>query len=730
MNFPDWLNIRNVIPLNYIPLSPEQKNILNENIPLPKGKGKTARIVARENLKERIAPLLDDVTLLRSQVPFGDLKTAITLRDLAKVQEEVNKLAQEYNIAVPNINSEEEFLQFKAKLSEISFEIDPRVFSDFYEEFIESFHKSAIQPGTNIGPLAGLALGQPVSQSMLSDFHTVNSSFENSMERLARMKSILLASDSNAKPKSYFAIKYNPPSRPDSIIPAIKHHTQVQHVGTFDQIFNLRMKMEEITLQRILLTSPVIYNEDDIRKLGLRNLYKIYYMLNPSLVLQNPKFNYALELTLNPYLLYFYKLTLKMIVDKINNFEYKKIKVIAFYTSQNLQKDPHTNKIFIFATDDESSVQLNNFQNISHLVHISGIPDIQRVIPLKQDIMSIIKNIEFNQDDGKWTITINKFKTIYSQVSTQDLITFFRQLKCETELIPDRQIPEFWTKFKVWLKTPYLGNNRWQITNRRTFEGIADIIDDTTIENFSLTGFVNKFGQNKRFFFSAMTLGANLNYFLKMKIIDHTKFFINNIKEMNKHYGFYPTYLTITNELTNYILNISDTTDTEHILIIMDTLYMNGYSTGTSHKGFFERGASVLERASLNRAGYIFSQAGAVGTEDVINNVTSSIHTGILIKSGTGIIKTSSDNSQAIIEEEKEQKDEDFDDLSNLVFDEQINVVDETIPPPQPIDPESAEGIRHQQLAHEEHMEPDHYMQAEEPLRLVEEVDELVLEDF
>lgn len=724
MEFPEWLTIRNVIPLNYLPLSSDQKKILNDNIPLPKGKGKTARIIARENLKERIAPLLEDVTLLRNQTPFQGLKQAINNRDLEKVQEEINILSEKYNLGRIDATNEDDLSRFKTAMSQVENEIDPRVFNDFYQEFIDSFHKSAIQPGTNIGPLAGLALGQPVSQSMLSDFHTVNSSFENSMERLARMKSILLASDSNAKPKSYFAVKYNP----TNTLSVVKHHTQVQHVGTFDQIFNLRMKMEEITLQRILMTSPVIYNEDDIRKLGLKNLFNIYYMLNPSLVMQNPKFNYALELTLNPYLLYFYNLTMKMIVDKINNFEYKKnkvfVKVIAIYTSQNLQKDPHTNKLFIFATDDESSVQLNTFQNIFNLVHLSGIPDIQRVIPIKEDIMSIIKKVDFDPSDGKWTITVNRFKTIYSPVSTQDLITFFRQLKCEVELIRDPNIPEFWSKFKIWLKTPYIGDNKWQITNKRTFEGIANIIDDTTIENFDLIGFLNKFGQSKRYFYSAMTLGANMNYFLKMKIIDHTKFFINNIKEMNKHYGFYPTYLTITNELTNYILNISDTTDTEHILVIMDTLYMNGYSTGTSHKGFFERGASVLERASLNRAGYIFSQAGAIGAEEVINNVTSSIHTGILIKTGTGIIKTYSDKSQSIEDEEKEIK-EDFDDLSNLVFDEQIEGVENsTIPPEQPVDPESQEGLREQRLMHQEHFGHD------EPLTLVEEVDELVLEDF
>ena len=85
MEFPEWLTIRNVIPLNYLPLSSDQKKILNDNIPLPKGKGKTARIIARENLKERIAPLLEDVTLLRNQMPFQGLKQAINNRDLEKM---------------------------------------------------------------------------------------------------------------------------------------------------------------------------------------------------------------------------------------------------------------------------------------------------------------------------------------------------------------------------------------------------------------------------------------------------------------------------------------------------------------------------------------------------------------------------------------------------------------------------------------------------------------------
>lgn len=656
-----------LIPLQSVSLTNNQVKELLELVPEPEGLGKTAKLRARENIQKRIEPILRDVKLLRDQLEFTDLKRAITAEDNNAVVREIRTLATKYAIPEPNLNIPEDITLFRNNLSRLAAKtIDPRVWDDFVKQFQKDLRSSRIQYAQNVGSLAGLALGQPVSQSMLSDFHAINVTFENSMQRLDRIESILKATkEINVQMlKSYLCLK-------QGLLPGgNEHFSNIVHRGTIDEIYDFKRKHEEVTINTISLNPPIIQTTEYIQETQIPRLFHIFTVLNNRAeYIYNP--NHMLEIALDPYKLWLYNLDMKFIVDKFND-AFRDFN--AFYTSQNVSSDPNTNKLFILTKEPNQSGIYNLINKITRF-HIQGIPKITRIAPVKQDIIQGISRIVLKSTAAPaplppypaWQVDLNKFHTSITPTSIADVYVMLTKTGFHVNIMRDKT--GLIDKFILTLKFDDITGQDEMLKNlrfRRQTSGAwrLDMIGGINAENLPFInqvrvslarrGFkfnniitelnplerIQQLPQEDKTFYSMIAFGINHNAILQIPEIDFTKYYINDIFTMYELYGFYSSYQVVVNELIGYILGISDSTDVEHMLVIMDTFFTQGIPGGITARDVEKRGGEFLERSSLDRGGEILSEAGAAGTSEEIKGVTSSIHVGELIAVGSGLVQT------------------------------------------------------------------------------------------
>ena len=200
------------------------------------------------------------------------------IQDILSVLPNIKSAAD--TISVQNSKSMKVLLREQLK----TIKITPLGITDLKNEMLRQFNETVIRPGTTVGFTAAEALGKNVTQSALNSFHTSGSAKNVSMG-VERITELINASKEPKKPSC--SIYYKD-----------------QTLSFDDIITKKRPDITEITVKDLVIGLPDIENSSDIVEPDWYPLYK-------ALVRDNFHAKDVLRLTVDPNLLFAYKLTMQ-----------------------------------------------------------------------------------------------------------------------------------------------------------------------------------------------------------------------------------------------------------------------------------------------------------------------------------------------------------------------------------------------------------------------------------
>lgn len=634
MSLPAWFTIKNVIPLGRVNLSSDDIDAIIDRIPDPPGLGRSAIENAKESTRKHLQMILARVKLIRDQRQYADIKTAILADDRQAVLDAYSAL---------NINLE--FTQASARAAKQALNRavprtpDPRALKEFTDTLIRSYEDSYIAPGSNVGNLAGLALGQPISQMMLSAFHTTNESLDDSSENFPRLTTLLNASQNNSFPKSFLYFKRDGDT---------SSAQDVLHLGEFNDIYNMKREFEEVSVESVLKSAPMIVDASGVELLP--QIVDLQMKLFPERPINEAIVDgMCIVIEVDPFQMYFYNLSMAKVAETIE----RETTYMCVWSSQSVKQDPNAGRLFILPTEDnaDNSTMYTEVVNRMREMIVSGYRGIERLLPIKQDTLSAIQDVLIL--DNVWTVFINAHRTRVTGISLADVnrtissIYNSRIVNGNIEIDMNDHIKALAGKTvrKVatasWIIEESM-KPRFSAFSIRTVGTriVATIDDPLTYVRASLGNSLH------RFFYGAFTRGINLNIMYRSDI-DQTRFRTNDMNQMQSVYGMYSTKFMATNECSEIILGISESTNTSYIALLMDTLFQTGILTGITHKGAKNRGASIIGLSSLDRALKVFLDASVMGALDKTNDSAGKMHIGQPGNFGTGIVNVRTDTGRA-----------------------------------------------------------------------------------
>ncbi len=136
-----------------------------------------------------------------------------------------------------------------------------------------------------------------------------------------------------------------------------------------------------------------------------------------------------------------------------------------------------------------------------------------------------------------------------------------------------------------------------------------------------------------------MTAGTNLRRVLKVPGVDPTRTFSNNIHEMFRVLGVEAARNSIVNEALGTLKQQGLEVDIRHIMLVADTMTLNGDIRGITRYGISGDKASVLARASFEVPLKHLFNAAVHNEVDNLSSVIENVMINQPIPIGTGLLK-------------------------------------------------------------------------------------------
>ena len=137
--------------------------------------------------------------------------------------------------------------------------------------------------------------------------------------------------------------------------------------------------------------------------------------------------------------------------------------------------------------------------------------------------------------------------------------------------------------------------------------------------------------------FIIITAGSNLKDVLQLEAVDATRTTTNNIYEVRDVLGIEASRQTIINEVFKVIDSQGIMIDARHIMLVADTMCVNGAIKGVTRYGVVSEKASVLARASFETPIRHIINAALVGEVDELNSVIENVMLNQPVPIGTGL---------------------------------------------------------------------------------------------
>ncbi|HIP74077.1 MAG TPA: DNA-directed RNA polymerase subunit A'' [Euryarchaeota archaeon] len=133
------------------------------------------------------------------------------------------------------------------------------------------------------------------------------------------------------------------------------------------------------------------------------------------------------------------------------------------------------------------------------------------------------------------------------------------------------------------------------------------------------------------------TSGTNLRAVLKLKEVDHTRTYSNDIHEVAAALGIEAARYMIIEELKKAYGDMD--VDLRHFSLLADLLTYEGYYEAVGRTGIAGKKGSVFARAAFEETGKHLTEAALWGEEEHLKGVVENLIVGLPVKVGTGMVK-------------------------------------------------------------------------------------------
>lgn len=134
-----------------------------------------------------------------------------------------------------------------------------------------------------------------------------------------------------------------------------------------------------------------------------------------------------------------------------------------------------------------------------------------------------------------------------------------------------------------------------------------------------------------------LTAGSNLKTVLEMREVDNSRTICNDIHEINNVLGIEAARQAIIEEVNKVIEAQGLNIDLRHIMLVSDTMCVNGKINGITRYGVVREKTSVLARASFETPVRHVINAALVGEIDKLDSVVENVMINQPVPLGTGL---------------------------------------------------------------------------------------------
>ncbi len=137
--------------------------------------------------------------------------------------------------------------------------------------------------------------------------------------------------------------------------------------------------------------------------------------------------------------------------------------------------------------------------------------------------------------------------------------------------------------------------------------------------------------------FIIITAGSNFKAILKLDYVDPIRTVTNDIFQIEEVLGIEAARSAIINEAYKVIQEQGLNVDIRHLMLVADTMCVNGKVKGITRYGIIREKTSVLARASFETPLRHIFNAAKIGEEDVLNSVVENVMINQPVPIGTGL---------------------------------------------------------------------------------------------
>jgi len=137
--------------------------------------------------------------------------------------------------------------------------------------------------------------------------------------------------------------------------------------------------------------------------------------------------------------------------------------------------------------------------------------------------------------------------------------------------------------------------------------------------------------------FVIVTAGSNLDAVLKLEFVDPSRTYTNDVFQILKVLGVEAARSSIINEAFKVIQEQGLNVDVRHIMLVADTMCVNGNVKGITRYGIIREKTSVLARASFETPLKHIYNAAKIGEVDELNSVVENVMINQPVPVGTGL---------------------------------------------------------------------------------------------
>jgi DNA-directed RNA polymerase subunit A" len=137
--------------------------------------------------------------------------------------------------------------------------------------------------------------------------------------------------------------------------------------------------------------------------------------------------------------------------------------------------------------------------------------------------------------------------------------------------------------------------------------------------------------------FVIITAGSNFKAVLKLEFVDAARTITNDIFQIEEVLGIEAARAAIINEAFKVIQEQGLNVDIRHLMLVADTMCVNGRVKGITRYGIIREKTSVLARASFETPLRHIFNAAKIGEEDVLNSVVENVMINQPVPIGTGL---------------------------------------------------------------------------------------------